>query len=48
MDGNRSAVRIMYYEHYKTADGRFVFQKAMIAEQKDGEHMNIGESKRDK
>ena len=38
----------MYYEQYKTPDGRYVFPKAMIAEQNDGEHMNVGENKRDK
>lgn len=39
---------MMTYEQYKTADGRFTFPKTMIAEQKDGEHMNVGQSKRDK
>ncbi|MDR1533204.1 MAG: hypothetical protein LBS62_13665 [Clostridiales bacterium] len=33
---------------YKTPEGRFVFPKQMIAEKKDGEHMNVGEAKRDK
>lgn len=39
---------MMTYEQYRTADGHFVFPKTMIVEQKDGEHMNVGESKRDK
>lgn len=39
---------LMYYKQYKTANGRFVFPKFMIAEQKDGEHMNVGQLKRDK
>ncbi|HCS72530.1 MAG TPA: hypothetical protein DIW17_01460 [Clostridiales bacterium] len=36
------------FEQYKTIDGRFVFPKTMISEQKDGDHMNVGESKRNK
>ena len=39
---------IMTYEQYKTEEGRFIFPKNMIAEQKGGEHMNVGESKWDK
>lgn len=40
--------RLRSFEQYKTVDGRFIFPKAMIAEQKDGDHMNVGEWKRDK
>ena len=47
-DSTWFAKSMMYYEQFKTADGRFIFPKTMIAEQKDGDHMNIGESKRDK
>ena len=42
------ADNMMNFEQYKTTDGRFIFPKPMIAEQKDGAHMNVGESKRDK
>jgi hypothetical protein len=37
-----------YFEQYKTANGRFVFPKEMIAEQKDGQHMNVGEQRKNK
>ena len=40
--------RMMLLEKHKTEDGRFIFQKDMIAEQKDGQHMNVGEQKRNR
>ena len=42
------ADRLMFFDQYKTIDGRYIFPKTMIAERKDGEHMNVGESLRDR
>jgi hypothetical protein len=39
---------MLEYEQYKTSNGRYVFPKIMITEQKDSEHMNVGENKRSK